>query len=235
MLLNLDAGERDDETEGLWAMFDLLNCACGGHAGDPRSMDRVAAFCARSGVKLGAHPSYPDRPGFGRRSPLSAPAPGSDAARVRDAAAVVERSVAEQCRALAHVARHRRVAVVAVKPHGALYHDASSRPEIAGALLRGAIDALGRGVTVIGPSTGALRDEASRLRLLYAREGFADRRLREDGTLVPRSEDDALIVDPAEAAAQATAIASAVDTICIHADTPGAIDIARAVRKAVRG
>lgn len=234
-MLNLDAGERPDEIEGLWALFDLLNCACGGHAGDPRSMDRVAAFCARSGVKLGAHPSYPDRSGFGRRSPLSVAAPGSDAARVRDAAAVVERSVAEQCRALAHVARHRRVAVVAVKPHGALYHDASSHPDVAAALLRGAIDALGRGVTVIGPSTGALRDEAARLRLLYACEGFADRRLREDGSLVPRSEDDALIVDAAEAAAQAAAVASSVDTICIHADTPGAIDIARAVRKAVRG
>lgn len=235
MILNLDAGERDDETEGLWALFDLLNCACGGHAGDVESMGRVAAFCARSSVKLGAHPSYPDRPGFGRRSPLPAEGAATDAARERHVAAIVEQAVAEQCRALADVARQRRVAVVALKPHGALYHDAAARPAIAEAFLRGAIDALGRGVTVIGPPRGALRDEATRLRLIYAREGFADRRLRDDGSLVPRGDDDALIVEPGEAAAHALALVPSVDTICVHADTPGAADIARAVREAVRG
>lgn len=233
MILNLDAGERDDETEGLWALCDLLNCACGGHAGDARTMDRVTAFCARSGVRLGAHPSYPDRAGFGRRSPLARGALGPDA--VSDLAALVERAVAEQCRALAQVARLRRVAVVAVKPHGALYHDAAERPPIAAAFLRGAIEALGRGATVIGPATGALRDEAARQRLLYAREGFADRRMRPDGTLVPRSEHDAVIVDPVEAAAQAVALVPTVDTICIHGDTPGGLDIARAVRGVVHG
>jgi UPF0271 protein len=235
MLLNLDAGERDDETEGLWSMFDLLNCACGGHAGDARSMDRVAAFCARSTVKLGAHPSYPDRQGFGRRSPLAADAPAPGVERLGAVARLVERAVAEQCRALAQVARQRRVAVVAVKPHGSLYHDAAVRPEIAAALLRGVIDVLGRGVTVIGPGDGALREEAARLRLLYMREGFADRRMRTDGSLVPRGQADALIVDPAEAAAQAAVLAPTVDTICVHADTPGVVDIARAVREAVRG
>src|SRR5512139_2280477 len=69
VLLNLDAGELDSETEALWSQFDVLACACGGHAGDVVSMARVAAFCARSDhVQLGAHPSYPDREGFGRRS-----------------------------------------------------------------------------------------------------------------------------------------------------------------------
>jgi UPF0271 protein len=235
MFLNLDAGERPDEIDGLWSLFDVLNCACGGHAGDARSMARVAAFCARSTVKLGAHPSYPDRQGFGRRSPLTADASGADAARLASVIRLVEHAVAEQCRALADIARHRRVAVVAVKPHGALYHDAAARPEIAAAFLRGAVDALGRGVTVIGPPAGALREEATRMRLLYAREGFADRRMRPDGSLVPRGDDDALIVDPAEAAAQAAAIAATVDTICVHADTPGVLEIARAVRGAVRG
>lgn len=235
MILNLDAGERDDETEGLWALFDLLNCACGGHAGDTQSMSRVAAFCARSSVKLGAHPSYPDREGFGRRSPLSTDGAQLDPARERHVAALAEQAVAEQCRALAEVARQRRVVVVALKPHGALYHDASARPVIAAAVLRGAMDALGRGITVIGPPRGALCDEAARLRLLYAREGFADRRLHTDGSVVPRTEDDALIVDPAEAAAQALRLAPSVDTMCIHADTPGSGDIARAVREVVRG
>lgn len=234
MLLSLDAGERSDETEGLWMLFDLLNCACGGHAGDARSMDRVAVFCARTAVKLGAHPSYPDPEGFGRRSPLEATA-APDATRLREAASLVRQAVGEQCRALADIARRRGVAVVAVKPHGALYHDAATRPEIAAAVLQGAIDALGRGVTVIGPPSGALRDEAARLRLLYAREGFADRRMRADGSLVPRREPDALIVDPEEAAAQAMWLAPAFDTICVHGDSVGALAIARAVREAMRG
>jgi UPF0271 protein len=233
MLLNLDAGERRDESEGLWTSFDLLNCACGGHAGDTWSMERVAVFCARTAVKLGAHPSYPDPEGFGRRSPLEA-TPAPDATRLSEIAALVEHAVREQCRTLADIARRRGVAVVAVKPHGALYHDAASRPEIAGAVLDGAVDALGRGVTVIGPPSGALRDEAAKRRLLYAREGFADRRTREDGSLVPRTEPDALIVDPHEAAAQATRLAPTLDTICIHGDTPGALAIARAVREALR-
>ena len=235
MLLTLDAGERPDETEGLWSLFDLLNCACGGHAGDATSMDRVAAFCARSTVTLGAHPSYPDRPGFGRRSPLQGVPHANLAARVREVAALVEPAVAGQCRALVDIARRRGVVVAAMKPHGALYHDANAHAPIAQALIRGAIDALGRGVTIVGPPAGALRDEAAQLRLLYAREGFADRRLRSDGTLAPRDDDDALILDPAEAAAQAAVLASSVDTIGIHADTPGAIDVARAVRAAVRG
>lgn len=232
-MLNLDAGERRDETEGLWTSFDLLNCACGGHAGDTRSMDRVAMFCARTAVKLGAHPSYPDPGGFGRRSPLEA-TPAPDATRLREIADLVAHSVGEQCRALADIARRRGVAVVAVKPHGALYHDAASRPEIAVAVLDGAVDALGRGITVIGPPSGALYDEAARRRLLYAREGFADRRVQADGSLVPRTDSDALIVDPGEAADQARRLAPALDTICIHGDTPGALAIARAVREALR-
>lgn len=234
MLLTLDAGERPGEIDGLWSMFDILMCACGGHAGDAASMDRVAAFCARSTVKLGAHPSYPDRDGFGRRSPLHGVSAPAMAARVREVAALVEGAVTAQCRALADMARRRRVAIVAMKPHGALYHDANVHGAIAQALLLGAISALGRGITIVGPPAGELRDEALRQRLLYAREGFADRRTLPDGGLVPRSEPDALITDPADAAAQAAALASSVDTICIHSDTPGALAIAQAVRGAVR-
>ncbi len=234
MLLTLDAGERPSEIDGLWSLFDILMCACGGHAGDAASMDRVAAFCARSTVKLGAHPSYPDRDGFGRRSPLDGVPAAVMAARVREAATLVEESVTSQCRTLVEIARRRRVAIVAMKPHGALYHDANAHGVIAQALLRGAVAALGRGITIVGPPAGELRDEVLRQRLLYAREGFADRRMLPDGSLASRSEPDALITDPAEAAAQAVALASSVDTICIHGDTPGALAIAHAVRGAVR-
>jgi len=221
-LMNLDAGEHDDEPEELWAKFDVLNIACGGHAGDAASMERVVAWCVRAGRVIGAHPSYPDRPGFGRRTLAIEP----------DALAA---SVAEQCAALAEVARRHARTVACVKPHGALYHDANKNPALARATVSGAISALGDRVTLIGPPAGALREAAAAHGVGYASEGFADRRMRPDGGLVPRSEPDALLTDPAQAAAQARLLAGRVDTICCHADTPGALAIAGAVHKALHG
>lgn len=217
-MLNLDAGELATETEALWSLADVLSCACGGHAGDAASMSRVAAFCAQGSSRLGAHPSYPDRAHFGRRS---VPFVASELAEL----------VGGQCRALAEIAAAHGIRVVMVKPHGALYHDAGRDPAIAHAVVRGA-EVLGD-VTIIGPAGGALAAAAATEGVRYAREGFADRRTRADGSLVPRTEPDALIVDPAEAAAQARRLIGSVDTICVHADTPNAIDIARAVREVI--
>jgi len=221
-LMNLDAGEHDDEPEELWAKFDVLNIACGGHAGDAASMDRVVAWCVRASCAIGAHPSYPDRPNFGRRTLEIEPE-------------ALAASVAEQCAALAEIARRRDRAVSYVKPHGALYHDANRSPALARAVVSAAIAELGDSVTVIGPPAGALREAAAAHGVRYASEGFADRRMRPDGGLVPRSEPDALLTDPGEAAAQARLLAARVDTICCHADTPGALAIAGAVHQALHG
>ena len=221
-LMNLDAGEHDDEPEALWAMFDVLNIACGGHAGDAASMARVVGWCAAEGRAIGAHPSYPDRADFGRRTVAMAPE-------------ALAATVAEQCAALAAIARGAGRAVTHVKPHGALYHDAAADPAIAHAVVTAAAGALGNAITVIGPPRGALREAAEARGVGYASEGFADRRMRPDGGLVPRSEPGALLTDPAEAAAQARALASRVDTICCHADTPGALAIATAVHGALHG
>lgn len=213
--INLDAGELPDESPDLWALADVINCACGGHAGDADSMAKVAAFCASSNVRLGAHPSYPDREQFGRRSLAIDPAALAD-------------SIAEQCRALAAAASSAGTQITSVKPHGALYHDAARDPALAAAVIRAAVEVLGNDLLVIGPPHGALHDTAIRYGLRYAREGFADRAMRADGSLVPRSEPGALITDPAQAAAQAKRLE--VDTICVHGDTPDALAIARAVR-----
>jgi UPF0271 protein len=202
-------------------MFDILNIACGGHAGDAASMDRVVAWCVGAGCAIGAHPSYPDRPNFGRRSLAIEPA-------------ALAASVAEQCAALAAIVRRHDRTVSYVKPHGALYHDAAASPALADAVVSAAIGALGDGITVIGPPAGALRAAAEALGVGYASEGFADRRMRPDGGLVPRSEPGALLTDPTEAAAQARRLAGQVDTICCHADTPGALAIAGAVHRALR-
>ncbi len=227
MLLELDAGERDDESEQLWRLFDLLNVACGGHAGDDASMRRVLGACARYGIAVGAHPSYPDREGFGRRS-------------IEIAAEALEGAIAEQCAALRAIAGELGIAIGHVKPHGALYHDATRDPALARAVVHGALAGLApasqgtAALAIIGPATGALADAARAAGLRYLVEGFADRGTRADGSLIPRGERGALIDDPTTAAARARELASRVEALCVHADTPGALAIAQAVRAAVR-
>ena len=219
--LNVDLGELPDEPEELYACAHVANVACGGHAGDDSSMRRAIALCAAHGAALGAHPSYPDRDAFGRRRLAMAP---DD----------LRRSLGEQCARLGALAREAGAAVAFVKPHGALYHDGRDDDATAEAIVLGARQALGA-VTIVGPARGALVKAAARATLAFAREGFADRAAREDGSLVPRGEPGALLLDPSAAADRAATLAAGgdVDTICVHGDTPGAVAIARAVRGAL--
>ncbi len=234
--LNVDLGELADEPEDLYRLATVVNVACGGHAGDAASMARAIALARASGAEIAAHPSYPDRAGFGRTSMALSPA-------------ALEEAIAEQCAALQtiatgvaaagvmagpHVAAERRVR--AVKLHGALYHDAAKDPAIAAAVMSGASRGLGiQDVTWIGPARGELRERARAAGLAYVREGFADRGVLPDGSLVPRGRPGALVEEPERAAAQALALARAgiVDTLCVHSDTPNAVAIARAVRAAL--
>ncbi len=220
MFLNIDAGELEDEPEGIFAFAQVVNVACGGHAGDEASMERALERCARLGSAPGAHPSFEDREHFGRQA-LEVPA---EALRAQ---------VAAQCARLKAVADRRSQRIAHVKPHGALYHAANASPALAEAVVRGAVDALGGDLTVLGPPRGALREAATRAGLRFAREGFADRGTRPDGSLVPRGEPGALLEDPAKARAQATRLLlrGGVDTLCVHGDTPGALDIAEQVRR----
>jgi UPF0271 protein len=223
--LNVDLGELPGEPPELYALCTTANVACGGHAGDTASMARALSFAMTRGTKVAAHPSYPDRAGFGRTSVPMAPA---------DLAA----SVADQCAALQVVARKLGYAVAVVKPHGALYHDAAREPALAAALLDGAARGLGlppSAMTIVGPPRGALLDEALRRGARYAREGFADRAYRADGSLVPRGEPGALVTDPDACARQALAIGTSgtVETLCVHGDSPGAVAILARVRDAL--
>jgi UPF0271 protein len=223
MLLNIDAGELAGEPEELYALAHVVNIACGGHAGDDASMRRVIACCHRLGVRAGAHPSYPDREGFGRL-PMSMTSEALEAA------------VAEQCHALVSIARNAGdVPLGFVKLHGALYHAANADADVAKAALAGAIEALGWEITVIGPVAGTTVVVARELGLAFAREGFADRNVLADGSLVPRGQPAAMIEDPARAADRARELAKSgtVDTICVHGDGPNALSIARAVRAAL--
>lgn len=221
-LLNVDGGELDDEPVELYALSDVVHVACGGHAGDDASMERVTRACASAGTRVGAHPSYEDREGFGRRP------------RDVDPAALAT-SVAAQCARLGAIAASLGTTLASVKPHGALYHAAQASDEAARAVLLGVTRSLGDGVAIVGPAGGALERATRDAGLSFQREAFADRGVRADGSLVPRGEPGALIVDPALAAARTRELVArgGVDTLCIHGDTPGAIAIARAVRDAL--
>lgn len=220
-LLNVDGGETDDEPAELYTLADVVHVACGGHAGDDTSMARVVSLCLASGSRVGAHPSYDDREGFGRR-------------KLDVAIDVLTASIAEQCGRLRLVAAHHGVVVTSVKPHGALYHAANADDVIARACVSGIMHALGT-LAIVGPAGGALERASVAAGAPYLREAFADRGVRSDGSLLPRTEPGALITDPALASSRARELAARgdVDTLCIHGDTPGALTIARAVRAAL--
>jgi 5-oxoprolinase (ATP-hydrolysing) subunit A len=232
--LNADVGEGYDD-RALIPYLTSVNVACGGHAGDARTMADTVAAALELGVAVGAHPSYPDRQDFGRRElalPLSE----------------IESSVREQVHALAAVAAAAGVRLVHVKPHGALYNVAAREVSVARAVARAVRD-VGRELRLVGLAGSLLLEIAEELGLAAAGEGFADRRYRADGSLAPRTLADAVILDPEEAAEQALRIARdhavvAVDgtrvgiraeTLCIHGDARAAPAIARAVRDRLLG
>ncbi len=220
--LNVDLGELADEPPELYALATTVNIACGGHVGDVVTMTAAVLRAMEAGARIAAHPSYADRDGFGRRRGFS----GHDAVR---------RDVELQCAELARITRERGGCVVAVKPHGALYHDVVADPRMAAMVVEAAHEALGPDIAVVGPAHGALAEAASFDRLVYVREGFADRAYDARGALIARGEPGAVIVDPSVAAAQAVALAERgeVETICVHGDNPSAVAILRAVRAAL--
>jgi 5-oxoprolinase (ATP-hydrolysing) subunit A len=220
--LNIDLGEKDGEPEELYALADVVNIACGGHAGDEASMEIAVRSAFLRARELAAHPSYVDRAGFGRTPQDVAPG-------------VLRDQIAQQCVALRTVAARMDLSVTRVKPHGALYHDANARPEIALALLDGAMGGLALGpseLVMSGPPEGALSEVAKSKGIRFLREGFADRGYGPDGQILPRSAPGALIEDPVKAAEHTEQLVRSkrFDTLCVHSDTPNAVAIARAVR-----
>jgi UPF0271 protein len=209
------------DDDALLGVVTSANVATGFHAGDPTTMRRTVAGAVSRDVAVGAHVSYPDLAGFGRRAMAVAPHE-------------LEADVLYQLGALDAMCRAAGTRVRHVKAHGALYHatldDAAAAEAVCAAVV--AFDASLAVVTMPG---GALASVAAAAGLTVVREGYADRALGEDGRLVPRSRPGAVLHDPATAAAQAVQLvgSGAVDSICVHGDTPGAVAMARAVRDAL--
>lgn len=224
--LNSDVGEGfgawpGGPDEELLALVTSANVACGFHAGDPSLIRSTCAIAARNGVAVGAQVSYPDLAGFGRRFLDMAPT------ELRDA-------VVYQIGALGALARVEGAVVGYVKPHGALYN-AIVRHEQQAEAVAGAVAELG-GLPLLGLPGSAIERACAIAGVEFVVEGFADRAYRDDGTLVPRSEHGALILEPEAAAAQALRLVeTGCRSVCVHSDTPGSVAIMTAVRAAVVG
>ncbi len=237
--LNADLGEgfgvwRLGDDEALLGLVTSANIACGFHAGDPTTMRRVCAGAVASGVSIGAQVSYRDLAGFGRRFIDVAPGELAD-------------DVLYQLAALDGIARAAGSRVRYVKPHGALYNAAVTHEEQARAVVA-AVVAYDPALPVLGLPGSALLRAAEAAGLRPVPEGFADRAYTPEGGLVPRHEPGALLKDPVEVAERSVGMAVdgtvlAVDgstvradvaSICVHGDTPGAVDLARAVRAALQ-
>jgi UPF0271 protein len=221
--LNCDMGELEDAQHeaALMEYITSANIACGGHAGDEATMERTARLALARGVRLGAHPGYPDRVNFGRiEMPLSA--------------AEIERTVREQIERLESVTKRLGGEIVHVKPHGALYNVAVKNAEVARAIGAGVVRWNPRAV-VFGLAGSPMLDIWREMGLAVAGEGFADRRYEPDGTLRNRKFPDALITDPQAASSQALRLAreGRAQTICVHGDTPGSVAILKACREAL--
>jgi 5-oxoprolinase (ATP-hydrolysing) subunit A len=237
--LNADVGEATNPLEELveLALLDLVssaNVACGVHAGDRGAMRRLVSVAAAHGLNIGAHPGYPDPEHRGRRA-LDLP-PDEVRQLVRD-----------QVAALAAVAAERGARLTHVKPHGALYNQAVSDSTLAHAIAFGVRD-VDPTLRLVGLCHSQLLEAGIAAGLPVWGEAFVDRAYRPDGSLVPRNQAGAVHTDPGLAVTQAltllltgfvraidgvTRVPVQPDTLCIHADTPGAVVLARRLRCAL--
>ena len=232
MDINADIGEGYDDA-GLMPYLTRASIACGGHTGDARSMDAALTLAAEYGIAVGAHPSYPDRAGFGRREWAATPEQ-------------IALWITQQTETLAEVAASKGMRLAHVKPHGALYNAATQHEAIATAVAQAVVE-WDANLILLGLSGSRLIEAGRAAGLTVMQEVFADRRYQADGQLVSRETPGALITDPETSAEQAYALAQSqpivaldgsplrlvADTLCLHSDTPGAIGIARAVAQAL--
>ncbi len=213
--LNADVGEGAGSDAEILPLISSANVCCGLHAGGVEESARTIREAIRLGAVIGAHPGYADREHSGRHEwPVTAEQ--------------VQHLVLYQVGALQALAEALGGRVRYVKPHGALYHQLCRERFLAEAC----VHVLERWQLPIVGLPGSQLEAACQGRLPFIREGFLDRRYRPDGSLVPRHEADALILDPQQAVAQAERLLQncGVQTLCVHGDTPEAVALIRQVR-----
>ncbi len=230
--INADLGEdygryKLVDLDELMPFLSACNIACGFHAGDPRTIDETIDKAKNHGLEIGAHPSYPDLQGFGRRSMDIDPSELSSIIRY-------------QIAALAGMAKSKGVDLTHVKPHGALYNDAAKKQHVAEAVID-AVSSISRSIVLYVPPGSIVEAIATEQNVSIKREAFLDRTYEDNLTLTSRKLEGALIQDPKLAKAQVDLIISnqhikttsgkeipfSPETYCIHGDNPAALEILR--------
>jgi UPF0271 protein len=228
--LNSDLGEGAGSDNELLELVTSANISCGFHAGDPPSILRSVHDAAERNLSIGAHPSFFDRENFGRTEHTLQPAE-------------IFAQVVYQLGAFSALATAGGTRMNHVKPHGALYNQAARDPQVAEAIVR-AIFVIDPYLILFAPPRSALERAGCDAELRVVREVFADRNYLADGSLVPRTRPDALLHDPKQAAERALRmlregkvlsldgheVEVRAETICVHGDTPAAVEFARELR-----
>jgi UPF0271 protein len=240
MDLNSDLGEgfgawKMGDDEAVLDVVTSANVACGFHAGDPSVMRRVCELAAERGVAIGAHVGYRDLAGFGRRA-------------LDIAADELANDVLYQIGALDAFARAAGSRVTYVKPHGALYNTAAVDPEQAAAVVEG-LRRYDPALALLCLPDSEMQRQAGKAGVVAYAEAFADRAYTPEGRLVPRKQPGAVVHDPDAVAGRAVAMATGggvvtaeggrldlrPDSLCVHGDTPGAVELARRIRDGLTG
>lgn len=213
---NADIAEGCPYDVELMQYVQSVNIACATHAGSPVIMVQALREARRRDLRVGAHPGFFDREHFGRQEVSVSPEE-------------LYHIVIYQLGALWTLADEVGMTVSYVKPHGAMYHQTGRDRSLAKAL----VDAAHKfGLAIMGQQNTEVERDCQRTGMQFLKEGFADRRYRPDGTLVPRTQPDAMIHDPHEAARQVRWLVDTVgvDSICVHGDEPKAVAFVREVR-----
>ncbi|MEH6789440.1 5-oxoprolinase subunit PxpA [Parasphingorhabdus sp.] len=234
--LNADLGE-DESPAGTardLAIMDIVsrcNIACGGHAGSPSSMRKMLAAAGAKGIAAGAHPSYPDRDGFGRTS-------------MDMSLADLEASLTGQLHDIRMIAEDVDVPLTHLKPHGALYNDAQDDPALAGLLTEVAATA---NLALVSMPGSLIEQMAAKRKVHFIAEAFIDRQYTSAGRLVPRNEAGAVIASEEDRIDQGLSLAKGTpltardgtkllvkaNSLCLHSDSTGAVETARLMRQAL--
>lgn len=229
---DLGEGESRQHTQALMRHLDAANIACGGHAGDDDSMAACLQLARQEGVLAGAHPGFPNRTDFGREVPADF--------NVSDLRDLLDHQVGR----LTSIARDASISIRHIKLHGALYHLVDQNPLLGNAYLDHVARRWPR-LIIMSRSGGDVSRRAGLFGLRVLAEGFLDRAYRNDGSLLPRGENGAVLDDPTEAirrcqllldrgswpSVDGTWIPMAAETLCIHGDSPGSLRMLEKLRE----
>ena len=229
--LNCDVGEGIGNEASLMPFISSANIACGFHAGDQHEMQKMVSLCLRYNVAIGAHPSFPDKANFGRTA-------------MHFSATEIQAIIQNQLNTLNKFINDGGTKMHHVKLHGALYNMAARDSQLAKTVAT-AVKDFDSGLIYYGLAGSVMTGEATQLGLNVAQEAFADRSYQADGSLTPRSAPNALITDTDQAVRQVLQIINTnmvsatngenipirADTICLHGDGPGAMDLAKKINQ----